>query len=201
MSQYPSNDAAIKLLNALCSNPSCGRSTPSNSVIQLISHIESADPNNPELDEDDLGLSWGHAQYKGWSTYLRTWQDIGTPETACSLIAAFVKTSKVARYLCQQKNIDIEGKTLLSDSYLTELTEKLWQLWQNAMNTNDNPSIGGGQPKDVTGIPGKFLVVNLAGNTAKNYQESTKTPEGCYQEFLVKCKDVRGNYQDSLYLD
>ncbi|KAM6491893.1 hypothetical protein JOM56_012531 [Amanita muscaria] len=55
--------------------------------------------------------------------------------------------------------------------------------------------------KDVTGIPGKFLVVNLAGNTAKNYQESTKTPEGCYQEFLVKCKDVRGNYQDSLYLD
>ncbi|KIL55615.1 hypothetical protein M378DRAFT_17786 [Amanita muscaria Koide BX008] len=55
--------------------------------------------------------------------------------------------------------------------------------------------------KDFTGIPGKFLVVNLAGNTAKNYQESTKTPEGCYQEFLVKCKDVRGNYQDSLYLD
>ncbi|KIL66942.1 hypothetical protein M378DRAFT_159870 [Amanita muscaria Koide BX008] len=157
MSQYPSNDAAIKLLNALCSNPSCGCSAPSNSIIQLISHIESADPNNPELDEDDLGLSWGHAQYKGWSTYLRTWQDIGTPETACSLIAAFVKTSKVARYLCQQKNIDIEGKTLLSDSYLTELTEKLWQLWQNTMNTNDYPSISGGQLPSLATIPKKDL--------------------------------------------
>jgi hypothetical protein len=136
MSRYPFNDAAIRLLNAMCCNPSYGHGTPSNSVIQLIDCIESADPNNPELEEDDLGQSWGHAQYKGWNMCLRTWQDIGTPETACSLIAAFVKTSKVARYLCQQKNIDIEGKTLLSDSYLTELTERLWELWQNStMNT------------------------------------------------------------------
>ncbi|KAM6491176.1 hypothetical protein JOM56_013415 [Amanita muscaria] len=53
-----------------------------------------------------------------------------------------------------------------------------------------------------TRSPGIIHQIKVAkSKVLKNYQESTKTPEGCYQEFLVKCKDVRGNYQDSLYLD
>jgi hypothetical protein len=132
LSQYPSNTVAIQLLDSLHRNPSFGGGAPSVNVAQLIDRIENADPSDPELEEDDLGQQWGHAQFKGWSACLCTWQDIGTPDIAFTLIAAFIKTSKVARYLCQQDNINVEGKSILSDLYVAELTERLWELWQNA---------------------------------------------------------------------
>lgn len=98
-------------------------------VESLICRIESADPNT-ETDEDNLGSQWGHKQFANWKTPLRSWNAIGSPETACRLIAAVIKTAKVSRQLCQLAGGSPAG--CLADCYLQEMGEVLWDLWKKS---------------------------------------------------------------------
>jgi hypothetical protein len=49
---------------------------------------------------------------------------------ACNLIAAALKTCKVARHLCFEHNITTTS--YLSDIYLENVVSKLWDLWKSA---------------------------------------------------------------------
>lgn len=107
---------------------------PSPTALQLIERIESADPNAPDVDEDNTNLGWGHMQFTAGNltcrSVLRTWEDIGNVKMAYRLLAATVKTCLVARHLCFTNNINASESpsSYLSDSYLREVVEILWNL-------------------------------------------------------------------------
>jgi hypothetical protein len=128
---FPNNKAGLFLLDAMIANPSFGNDEPSQGVVSLIDRIETADPNSPEFDEDDLGTSWGHAQFKEWRVPLVSWSSIGN-DAACCLIASFIRTCRVSRHLVTSTGQSTKGKSFLSDGYLDNLTDLLWELRQKA---------------------------------------------------------------------
>ena len=127
------------MLKALEQNPTFRSNSdePSFGVLEFIKYIDHAEPTSFEFEEDDLGVSWGHKQFQGWRKQLTSWQAIGTPDTACHLIASILQTCSVARELCQEEEASRHKNNLgsiqyLSDSYLREITEHLWHLWKMA---------------------------------------------------------------------
>jgi hypothetical protein len=115
-------------------HPSFGLGQPSSAVTSFISRIENADPNSPDMSEDDTNESWGHYQFTSGdmkcTTVLTSWGDIGNVDAARRLIAAAIKTCKVARYICFQRGVDTAS--YLSDMYLGIVIERLWKFWQDA---------------------------------------------------------------------
>jgi hypothetical protein len=100
----------------------------------FLERIKNANPNDPNLSEDDLNASWGHYQFTGGhltcSTVLTSWDVVGSCSNACDLIAAALKTCKVARQLCFERNIEVTS--YLSDIYLENVVSKLWNMWKSA---------------------------------------------------------------------
>ncbi|KAL6298234.1 hypothetical protein BKA93DRAFT_932207 [Sparassis latifolia] len=103
--------SGFELLNAMKLKPAFGVGSPTPEVIVFIEHIENADPNAPDLSEDDLGTAWGHYQF-----------------TAGSMTSS--STCKVARHVCFVNGI--EANTYLSEAYLETTFEILWRLWKAA---------------------------------------------------------------------
>ncbi|KAM6497536.1 hypothetical protein JOM56_005639 [Amanita muscaria] len=135
--RYPSYTAAIDLVKSLDLDSTVCGSTIAESVESFIRGVELADPRSQEYEEDDLGASWGHYQFRGWREMLPTWQAIGPPENARRLIAAILKTCTVARALCHdlemsERKIGSLTISYLSDNYLEQITEWLWELWKQA---------------------------------------------------------------------
>ncbi|KAF8232237.1 hypothetical protein L208DRAFT_1108988, partial [Tricholoma matsutake] len=93
--------------------------------------IKSADLNSPDVSEDDSGPSWGHHQFTSGAmtikSVLSSWECVGSTDTARVLIAAAIKTCKVAHIFCWQKKI--QTSSYFSDVYLQEIVEMLWMLW------------------------------------------------------------------------
>lgn len=124
---------ATELLEALqkISDTAALNGNPSPTALQFIERIEAADPNAPDIDEDDTNIGWGHNQFTSGSltcrSVLRTWVDIGNVKSAYRLLAASLKTCLVARHLCFTNKIPVSG-SYLSDSYLREVVEILWEL-------------------------------------------------------------------------
>ncbi|KAM6489707.1 hypothetical protein JOM56_014730 [Amanita muscaria] len=128
---------AIDLVKSLDLDSTVCGSTIAESVESFIRGVELADPRSQEYEEDDLGASWGHYQFRGWREMLPTWQAIGPPENACRLIAAILKTCTVACALCHdlemsERKIGSLTISYLSDNYLEQITEWLWELWKQA---------------------------------------------------------------------
>jgi hypothetical protein len=111
-------------------------SAPSDDVLTFIARIEQANPDSPDISEDDTNESWGHYQYTAsaltYTTVLASWDSIGNIDTACRLIAAAIKTCKIARYLCFARHIS--PTSYLSDIYLQNIVELLSQLWSATGN-------------------------------------------------------------------
>jgi hypothetical protein len=118
------------------SNPTFADRPPSDPVVALLTRIQDADPNSPELSEDDTDANWGHYQFSGsFRTVLSTWSSVGSNSTARKLIAATIKTCKVAHHLCYERGI--HPTSYVSDAYLNELVERLWTLWKEAGGVNN----------------------------------------------------------------
>jgi hypothetical protein len=131
--QFPRLENGPNLLNSMQLAPLFGGGSPSTAVTTLLHAIGTADPKSGAFSDDDLGRSWGHAQFKDWREALKTWQDVGSPEIACQLIAAMIKTTQVARALCcEERNKQSSPILYLSDSQLELLTDQLWTLWRDA---------------------------------------------------------------------
>lgn len=131
---YHKIPCAEDLLQSIKQTPHFQTGNPSANVLALLDQLETADPNSPEIQEDDANANWGHHQFAGSSltisTALESWASIGTTAVACRLIAASIKTCKVARYVCLKRQI--KASSYLSDAYLENLLERLWSLWQQA---------------------------------------------------------------------
>lgn len=113
------------------------RADPPSQTLNFISRIEDADPNDPDLDEDNSGLSWGHRQFTAGSmtcsTVIMTWSDIGNTDTACKLISEAIRTSRVARFFWSKGNPGPPTtSTFLSDTYVDVVVNRLWKIWVDA---------------------------------------------------------------------
>ncbi|RDB18065.1 hypothetical protein Hypma_000932 [Hypsizygus marmoreus] len=131
---YPNLPFAIDLLNAMEANPDFKHGPSSAEVLAFLARISDADPNAPDLEEDDDNANWGHYQLQGGSmtssTVLTSWTAIGSTETACKLLAAVIKTSKVAHHICFLRKTS--ATSYLADSYLETLVDILWRRWREA---------------------------------------------------------------------
>jgi hypothetical protein len=103
-------------------------------MLSFLDRIENADPNSPDLSEDDLNASWGHYQFTAGgqtiSMVLTSWKSVGNTSVARRLLAAALKTSKVARHVCFERAV--EPSSFLSDVYVQLLVDKLLDLWKDA---------------------------------------------------------------------
>ncbi|KAH6896186.1 hypothetical protein BKA70DRAFT_1317085 [Coprinopsis sp. MPI-PUGE-AT-0042] len=125
----------LKLLSAPSASPTTDASPE---VLQWIADVNNADPNSPAFNEDtdefqnNNGSQWGHYQFtaggNGITRTLTSREKIGSPATALVLLAAFVRTAKVARFICRQHSIS--ATTYLADVYIQELVEHLLKLWK-----------------------------------------------------------------------
>ena len=101
---------------------------------EFLSRLENSSPTDPSLSEDDTGPSWGHYQFTSGNmtikSIIRSWDCIGTTKMACKLIAAAVKTCKVARHICFDQNITTTS--FLADAYLSNLIDELCNVWVGA---------------------------------------------------------------------
>jgi hypothetical protein len=107
---------------------------PTADIKAFIERIETVDPNAEDLSSDNTNESWGHYQFTGshlTCSVLSSWNDVGGIPIACRLIAAAIKTCKVARHLCFKRNI--KSTSYLSDIYLSRISGTFWQLWIDAM--------------------------------------------------------------------
>jgi len=80
---------------------------------------------------------------------LTSWDDIGNIDTAYKLLAATIRTCKVARHVCFQRGI--KATSFLSDAYLANIVERLWELWKT----------GGSQPVPIPEPKGKGKVSEI----------------------------------------
>jgi hypothetical protein len=107
----------------------------SENVATLLEHVQSADPGSPDMDEDSMGLSWGHYQFTAGGvspeSSLTSWQDIGSVTTSFKLVAAAIKTCQEARLMCvNARNPKTAG--FISDVYLEKVLECLENCWVGA---------------------------------------------------------------------
>lgn len=124
----------IEHLDTLSNRPSgpalAGAGVPSPDVLSFLARIEGADPNAPGLSEDDIDAGWGHYQFTAASltvqSTLTSPEAVGDTITALRLIAAAIKTCKVAREMCRRHHIS--PTSFLSDMYLDRVVETLWEL-------------------------------------------------------------------------
>jgi hypothetical protein len=125
----------MDLINLLEDDISAGSEPvqPSVRVAAFLERLESADPNAPDISEDDTNACWGHQQFTAGDmrcqTVLVSWHEIGAL-MACKLVAVAIKTCKVARHICFERGI--ESASYLSDAYLQNIVELLWSLKEKA---------------------------------------------------------------------
>ena len=107
---------------------------PSNDVAALLNQLDAADPDAPDVSEDDANENWGHAQFTAGSLTIRSalvdWEVVGSTSTAFELIAAAIRTCKVARAVCVARGRP--ATAYLADTYLELLFEQLELCWKGA---------------------------------------------------------------------
>lgn len=125
---------ANDLLDAMEATPGFKSGPPAANVLAFLARIDDADPNSLDIGEDDSNASWGHQQFTSGnltcSTVLTSWSAVGSCETASRLIAAALKTCRVARQICFERKINTD--TYLSDIYFEKVVDILWDLWKAA---------------------------------------------------------------------
>jgi hypothetical protein len=139
---FPATPNIDNLLKSLEDDPSPQTVQPSVRVLDFLKRIETADPNSCSSD-DDNNECWGHYQYTSGdmqcSTVLRDWDQIGVT-TALRFLAAAIKTCRVARHLCFNRGL--KPTSYLSDVYLQNMVELLWESRQRTVSARVSTLIG-----------------------------------------------------------
>ncbi|KAF8268983.1 hypothetical protein EI94DRAFT_1476306, partial [Lactarius quietus] len=85
-SKFPDLTDAPNFLQSMNVQPSFKQGETSENVTALLERVQLADPASPDIDEDNMGQSWGHYQFTAGSispsSSLTTWQDVGSIATA-----------------------------------------------------------------------------------------------------------------------
>lgn len=104
-------------------------------VLALLERVQRADPTDPDIDEDNMGPSWGHYQFTAGglnvSSSITSWQEVGSVATAFKLVAATLKTCRDARVMCSNAGLPNTGG-FISDIYLEKVLESLEICWVGA---------------------------------------------------------------------
>ncbi|KAJ2924080.1 hypothetical protein H1R20_g13008, partial [Candolleomyces eurysporus] len=99
-------------------------------VKTFYSCIDNADPNSPNISVDNTNSSWGHYQFTAGSLTidlaLLSWTAVGSVDMVYCLIAASIKTHRIAVQICTQ--CSLHPTLYLSDIYLARVVEKLLGL-------------------------------------------------------------------------
>jgi hypothetical protein len=115
-------------------HPNFGAGTMPILMCDFLSRIKNSDPADPNLSEDNTRSSWGHYQFTSGSmrikSVIQSWECVGSTAIACKLIAAAIKTCKVARHICFKQNINTTS--FLADDYLLILINELCDMWVKA---------------------------------------------------------------------
>jgi hypothetical protein len=113
-------------------NPSLSQ-PPSPDAQDFLSRLNDTDPNADSFDptdDDNNNIGWGHYQYtaggKNIAVSLALWESIGSIEFAQRLLAAAVRTCKVARFLCESRKRT--ATSFLADAYLSNLVDHIWGI-------------------------------------------------------------------------
>ena len=89
-----------------------------------------------------MNVSWGHMQFTSGgltcSSVLVSWPAVGNVSTAFQLLAAAIKTAKVARQLCFTKGVSTES--YLADACIQNIVELLWTCWNEVCSIIINRS-------------------------------------------------------------
>jgi hypothetical protein len=132
--EFPSICRGIDLLRAMEVHPDFGAGTMPILTSTFLSRIENLDPADPNLSEDDTRSSWGHYQFTSRSmrikSVIQSWECVGSTAIACKLIAAALKTCKVAHHICFEQKIN--ATSFLADAYLSNLIDELYDMWVKA---------------------------------------------------------------------
>ena len=108
---------------------------PSEQVTTLLERVQFADPTSPDIDEDNVGPSWGHYQFTAGgispSCSLTSWDDVGNVATAFKLVAAGLKTCQDARTMCANAGTP-QTTSFISDIYLEQILDRLEKCWTDA---------------------------------------------------------------------
>ncbi|KAF8995355.1 hypothetical protein BDQ17DRAFT_1430405 [Cyathus striatus] len=99
LQDFPWLEAMQDLITSMKASPDFWSQNPLASLMAFIEQIETADPNDDAIKEDDKGVGWGHYQFTSGSMtcslVLKCWADIGNTATTCKLIAAAIRTCQV----------------------------------------------------------------------------------------------------------
>ena len=113
---------------------------PSEDVNVLLNQLNLADPDAPDIDEDNSNENWGHMQFTAGGLTIQSalvdWQVVGSTSTTFKLIAAAIRTCKVARVLCAARGRITTA--YLADNYLKQLFEWLEYCWKDAQASSAN---------------------------------------------------------------
>lgn len=106
---------------------------PSATLRHLINDLESADPNDSGLSEDEDNAAFGHRQLSGrWRPALSSWKDIGSCAQGLHLLGAILRVCKIARQICVERRIAVTPGGYLADMYFGEVIEVVWEHWKAA---------------------------------------------------------------------
>ena len=132
--EFPFVLNAADLLTSMQRNSSFQLGAPSPDIVAFLECAKHADPNLPNIADDDKDSAWGHYQLSRITSLLASWDNIGNTGIACHLIAVVIKTCKVAQHLCFTKQINL--LTYLSDIYLSNIIASFWSFWKQATGIN-----------------------------------------------------------------
>ncbi|KAH9030364.1 hypothetical protein EDB85DRAFT_1891659 [Lactarius pseudohatsudake] len=134
-SDFPSLTNAVTLIRSMNAQILFKQGKSSNNVTTLLERVHFADPGSPDIDEDNMCLSWGHDLFTAGgispSSSLTTWEDVGSVATAFKLVAAALKTCQEARLMCTNAGTP-KTSGFISDVYLEKILECLEGCWVGA---------------------------------------------------------------------
>ena len=103
--------------------PSFQQGEPSPNALALLERLQSTDPNSPDINKDNTGLSWGHYQFTAGGlnllSSLITWKDVGSVAIALNFVTAALKICQEARLICEKTSM-VGG--FISDVFLEKLS-------------------------------------------------------------------------------
>ena len=134
-SEHPSLTSAPTLLHSMNAQPSFQKGEPSPNALMLLERLQFTDPNSPDIDEDNTGLSWGHYQFTAGGlnllSSLITWKDVGSVAIAFKFVAAALKICQEARLICEEAKTSTVGG-FISDVFLEKTLVALEKCWVGA---------------------------------------------------------------------
>lgn len=166
------------LVDALESLPAETEKSPSNAVIALLERLQSANPNDTTISDEDNTLTFGHLQHTGGSEslaiekVLSDWDALGSAQTALLLLSAAIRVQKIAVHAIFFRGVKPTSR-LLAEIYLEKLINRIWTLWEDERR-KVSPVTPSHDPRSNTPYLGSSTCHLVLAQQPCGYDDSTK---------------------------